>query len=91
MDTGSIAVLAGFGIVTVGCFTGIVINAMDKLMDGRRRAQQAELDGARQRIALLEGRVNDLQMLNEQLVRNQEWTNRLLEVQEERRELASGR
>ena len=83
--------LAGFGVVTVGCFTGIVINAMDKLMDGRRRAQQAELAAARERVSLLEERVTDLQMLNEQLKRNQEWTNRLLEAQEERRELTSGR
>ena len=86
-----VAMLATFGVVTVGCFTGIVINAMDKLMDGRRRVQQAELESARQRIELLEGRVADLQLLNDQLKRGQEWTNRLLEAQEERRELASGR
>ena len=91
MDTGSIAVLAGFGIVTVGCLTGIVINAMDKLMDGRRRVERAELDSARERIALLEGRVGDLQMLNDQLKRNQEWTVKLLEAQEQRQELPSGR
>jgi hypothetical protein len=90
MDTGSIAVLAGFGIVAIGCFTGIVINAMDKLFDGRRRLTQAELDSARQRIELLEGRVSDLQMLNDQLKRNQEWTTQLLEAQE-RRELPTGR
>jgi hypothetical protein len=90
MDTGSIAVLAGFGIVAIGCFTGIVINAMDKLFDGRRRATQAELDNARLRIEMLEGRVSDLQMLNEQLRRNQEWTNQLLEAQE-RRELPAAR
>ena len=86
-----VAMLATFGIVTVGCVTGVVINAMDKLFDGRRRQTQAELEGARQRIELLEGRVTDLQVLNEQLKRNQEWTNRLLEAQEERRELTSGR
>jgi hypothetical protein len=86
-----VAMLAGFGVVTVGCVTGIVINAMDKLFDGRRRAVQADLDGARQRVGLLEERVTDLQMLNDQLRRNQEWTNRLLEAQEERRELTSGR
>ena len=91
MDTGSIAVLAGFGIVTVGCVTGIVINAMDKLMDGRRRAQQVELDAARQKVGMLEARVNDLQMLNDQLKRNQEWTVKLPEAQEQRQELPSGR
>lgn len=91
MDTGSIAVLAGFGIVFVGCVTGIVINAMDKLMDGRRRVERAELDSARDRIASLEGRVSDLQMLNDQLKRNQERTVKLLEAQEQRQELPSGR
>jgi hypothetical protein len=91
MDTGTIAILAVFGIVTVGCLTGIVINAMDKLMDGRRRVERAELDGARERIALLEGRVSDLQVLNDQLKRTQEWTVKLLEAQEQRQELPSGR
>ena len=69
-------------IVGIGCFTGIVITTVDKLFDRRLRGANEEVARARDRIRMLETRVADLQLHNEQLARTQEWTNRLLESQE---------
>ena len=82
MGSFEVAVLSVVGIVGIGCLTGVVVSAMDKLFDRRLRGAQEELARARDRIAQLEARVADLQIHNEQLGRAQEWTNRLLQAQE---------
>jgi hypothetical protein len=75
--------MLGVTLITgIGCFTGVVINLADKLFDRRLRGANEELARARDRIQVLESRLADLRLHNEQLARTQEWTNRLLESQE---------
>jgi hypothetical protein len=77
-----VAIVAATTIVAIGCFTGIVITTIDKIFDRRLRGANEELARARDRIEMLETRVADLQLHNEQLARTHEWTNRLLDAQE---------
>jgi hypothetical protein len=74
--------LAGTLITGIGCVTGIVITTVDKVFDRRLRGASEDLARARDRIHVLEDRVADLQLHNEQLARTQEWTNRLLDAPE---------
>jgi len=77
-----VAVVAVTTIVGIGCFTGIVVTTINRLFDRRLRGTHDELERSRDRIRMLEARIVDLQIHNEQLVRTQEWTNRLLDAQE---------
>jgi hypothetical protein len=68
-------------LTTVGCGTGIVITAMDKLFDGKKKAREQELKLAQERLRMQELQVIELRCQNEQLQKQLDWHAKLLEAQ----------
>jgi hypothetical protein len=70
--------LAVVTLTTLGCGTGIVITAIDKIFDAKKRARQQELELARERLRLQELQLIELRRQNEALQQQLEWHNKLL-------------
>ena len=72
-------------IVTIGCFTGIITTAIDKLASGKRRRLEYELKAERKHVALTQRRIAELEEDNQRLRQQLEWHTRLLTAQGDER------
>ena len=72
-------------IVTIGCVTGIITTAIDKLASNKRRRLEHELKAERQHAALTQRRVAELEEDNQRLRQQLEWHTRLLTAQGDER------
>ena len=68
-------------IVTIGCVTGIITTAIDKLASNKRRRLEHELKAERKHAALTQRRVAELEEDNQRLRQQLEWHTRLLTAQ----------
>jgi hypothetical protein len=76
---GSVFVIA---LTAIGCGTGIIITAMEKFSDSRKRAREHELRLTSERLQQQELQIIELRRQNELLQKQIEWSNRLLEAQQ---------
>ena len=65
-------------VVTIGCVTGIITTAIDKLASNKRRRLEFELKAEREHAALTQRRVAELEEDNQRLRQQLEWHTRLL-------------
>ena len=72
-------------IVTIGCVTGIITTAIDKLASNKRRRLEHELKAERKHAALTQRRVAELEEDNQRLRQQLEWHTRLLTAQGDER------
>ena len=72
-------------IVTIGCVTGIITTAIDKLASNKRRRLEHELKAERKHAALTLRRVAELEEDNQRLRQQLEWHTRLLTAQGDER------
>ena len=72
-------------IVTIGCVTGIITTAIDKLASNKRRRLEHELKAERKHAALTQQRVAELEEDNQRLRQQLEWHTRLLTAQGDER------
>ncbi len=72
-------------IVTIGCVTGIITTAIDKLASNKRRRLEHELKAERKHTALTQRRVAELEEDNQRLRQQLEWHTRLLTAQGDER------
>ena len=70
-------------VVTIGCVTGIITTAIDKLASNKRRRLEFELKAERKHAALTKQRVAELEEDNQRLRQQLEWHTRLLTAQED--------
>jgi hypothetical protein len=69
-------------LTAIGCGTGIIITAMEKFADSKKRAREQELRLAGERVQQQELQIIELRRQNEVLQKQIEWSNRLLEAQQ---------
>ena len=74
--------IAVVSLTTVGCGTGIVITAMDKLFDGRKKVREQELKLAQERLRMQEAQMIELRRQNDQLQKQLDWHAKLIETQD---------
>ena len=74
MDPFAIVMVVG---IVFGSTATVITVAMDKFAGGKQRAAQLELEISRERAAMQEQRVADLERLNDQLTKSLEWHERL--------------
>ena len=72
-------------VVTIGCVTGIITTALDKLASNKRRRLEFELKAERKNAALTQRRVAELEEDNQRLRQQLEWHTRLLTAQDDER------
>lgn len=77
--------MAVVAIVTIGCVTGIITTAIDKLASNKRRRLEHELKAERKHAALTQRRVAELEEDNQRLRQQLEWHTRLLTAQGDER------
>jgi hypothetical protein len=77
-------------VTAIGCGTGVIISTVDKVLGGRRGGQPDALRSTQERLQEQERELAALRRQNEQLQRQLEWHNRLLE-RGQREPLPSGR
>jgi uncharacterized membrane protein (DUF106 family) len=69
-------------IVFLGCVTGIVTTAIDKMSGGKHKKYEQELKLAQERVRLLEAQVIDARRENDMLQKQVEWHSKMLESQD---------
>jgi hypothetical protein len=77
-------------VTAIGCGTGVIITTVDKVLGGRRGGQGEALRLSKERLEEQERELAALRRQNEQLQRQLEWHDRLLE-RGQREPLPSGR